>query len=263
LDFNEGKNGRKLPRFSVLSIFFLTRLYKFDPLHISPVTFATFQEDAMPAFQLDTMKLIRPAMLLPLALLAAALLLTPVGAAAHCDTLDGPVVQDARKALESKDVTPVLKWVRQKDENAVRAAFLKALHERTKGTGDAGDEAFFATVVKVHRAAEGAQFTGLKATGTVEPVIAEADRALESGSADAVIKMVTDEVAAGIKERHQRAAEAYRHKDESVAKGREFVAAYVEYTHYIEHLHQLAAGEGGGEEHGEPTHSTKEKKHVK
>lgn len=187
----------------------------------------------------------------PATLVAAALLLAPAGAKAHCDTLDGPVVQDARKALETKDVTPALKWVQKKDEKAVRAAYLKALHEKSKGTGDAGDEAFFATVVKIHRAGEGAPFTGLKPAGTVEPVIAEADKSLESGAADAVIKMVTDEVAAGIKERHQRAAEAFRHKDESVVKGREFVAAYVDYTHYIEHLHQLATGKGGEGKHGE------------
>lgn len=204
----------------------------------------------------------------PAALVAAALLFAPAAARAHCDTLDGPVVQDARKALETRDVTPALKWVQKKDEKAVRAAFLKALHEESKGTGSAGEEAFFATVVKIHRAAEGAPFTGLKPAGTVEPVIAEADKSLESGAADAVIKMVTDEVAAGIRERHQRAAEAYRHKDESVAKGREFVAAYVDYTHYIEHLHQLATGKGGEEKHeegkgsGTPKKKSGEKSHL-
>ena len=30
------------------------------------------------------------------------------------------------------------------------------------------------------------------------------------------------------------------HKDESVAQGREFVEAYVAYTHYVERLHQDA-----------------------
>lgn len=37
-------------------------------------------------------------------------------AIAHCDTLDGPVIQDAGKALYAKDVTPVLKWVKQKEK---------------------------------------------------------------------------------------------------------------------------------------------------
>lgn len=30
---------------------------------------------------------------------------------AHCDTLDGPVVRDARAALARRDTTPVLNWV--------------------------------------------------------------------------------------------------------------------------------------------------------
>jgi len=35
---------------------------------------------------------------------------------AHCDTLDGPVVGDARLALEKGDVTGLLKWVRKERE---------------------------------------------------------------------------------------------------------------------------------------------------
>ncbi len=62
-------------------------------------------------------------------------------AAAHCDTLDGPVIQDARKALDAKDVTPVLKWVKQKDEKVVRAAFAKALSAKGKKNADAAENA--------------------------------------------------------------------------------------------------------------------------
>jgi hypothetical protein len=37
---------------------------------------------------------------------------------AHCDTADGPVVADARVALEKGDVTPILKWVKPEAEAA-------------------------------------------------------------------------------------------------------------------------------------------------
>lgn len=170
-------------------------------------------------------------------------------AGAHCDTLDGPVIQDARKALQVEKVTPALKWVKAKDEQAVRAAFAKALRAKGKKGAAAAETRFFATLVKVHRAGEGAPFTGLKAAGSVEPVVAEADRALVSGSADALVKMVTGAVASGIDERHRRAAAAYRTKDESVAAGREFVEAYVEYTHYVERLHQDATAKEGHLKH--------------
>ena len=172
-------------------------------------------------------------------------------AAAHCDTLDGPVIQDARKALETKDVTPVLKWVKLKDEKVVRAAYDKALSAKGKKNADAAEKQFFATLVKIHRAGEGASFTGLKPAGEVEPAIAEADKALANGSSDALVKLVTDDIAAGIRKRYEHAAATYKHKDESVEQGREFVEAYVEYTHYVERLHLDATGKGSHEEHGE------------
>ena len=178
---------------------------------------------------------------------AALFLAVPRDAAAHCDALDGPVIQDARKAIEAKDVTPVLKWVQPKDEKAVRAAFQKLLTGKDKSR-EGAENSFFATLVKIHRAGEGAPFTGIKPAGSIEPAIAEADKALVSGSADALVKLVTDDVAAGIRKRHEDAAAAYKHKDESVAKGREFVKAYVEYTHYVDRLHQDATGKG---QHGD------------
>jgi hypothetical protein len=172
-------------------------------------------------------------------------------AAAHCDTLDGPVIQDARKALESKDITPILKWVKQKDEKIVRTSFAKALSAKGKKTADAAENQFFATLVKIHRAGEGAPFTGLKPAGEVEPAIAEADKALANGSSDALVKLVTDDVVAGIRKRYEHAAATYKHKDESVEQGREFVEAYVAFTHYVERLHLDATGKGAHDAHAE------------
>ncbi len=179
---------------------------------------------------------------------------------AHCDTLDGPVIEDARKALNAKDVTPVLKWVKQKDEKEIRAAFAKALSAKGKKNADVAENQFFVTLVRIHRAGEGAAFTGLKPAGEVEPAIAEADKALANGSSDALVKLITDDVAAGIRKRYEHAADTYKHKDESVTQGREFVEAYVEYTHYVERLHLDAAGKSAHDEHAEgPKHSPKNK----
>ena len=58
---------------------------------------------------------------------AAALALAWGGAAqAHCDTLDGPVVNEARKALDTGNVNLVLGWVQKKDEAEIRNAFRQA-----------------------------------------------------------------------------------------------------------------------------------------
>lgn len=56
--------------------------------------------------------------------LAGGLLLAvvPATASAHCDTLDGPVVLDARTALDRGELDPVLEWIRAEDEHEIQAA---------------------------------------------------------------------------------------------------------------------------------------------
>jgi autotransporter adhesin len=169
----------------------------------------------------------------------------PQGVFAHCDTLDGPVVITAKKALEKGDVTPVLKWVKKDYEQEIRVAFQKTLAVRAKGpeAKELADMYFFGTLVRLHRAGEGAPYTGLKAAGTVDPAVAAADRALENGSIDGLVKNITSAVSSGIRERFVRAIEKKQHADESINAGREFVEAYVEFVHYVERLHLDAAGQ--------------------
>lgn len=170
---------------------------------------------------------------------------------AHCDTLDGPVVQTARMALEKGDVTPLLKWVQADDEKEIRVAFQKTLAVRATGgeAKDLADMYFFEKLVRIHRAGEGAPYTGLKPGEAVDPAIALADKALENGSADKLIEVLTNAMAKGIRERFQHASETQKHTNESVAVGREFVKAYVIFTHYVEGLHSVI--KGGSGHHGE------------
>ena len=81
---------------------------------------------------------------------------------AHCDTLDGPVVQTARIALEKGDIKPLLKWVRVEDKKEIQGAFEKTLAVRAKGaeTKELADMYFFETLVRIHRAGEGVEITG-------------------------------------------------------------------------------------------------------
>ncbi|HOW42393.1 MAG TPA: DUF6448 family protein [Candidatus Omnitrophota bacterium] len=162
---------------------------------------------------------------------------------AHCDTLDGPVIQDARTALEKGDVTPALKWVKKDAEPQIRAVFDKTIAER-KSNKDAADMKFFETLVRIHRAGEGASFTGLKPGGSVETIVAGADKALETGSLDALTQEMATHLTSGVKKRFERAFALRKHKDESVEAGREYVEAYVEYVHYVEGLHDMIGGKG-------------------
>jgi hypothetical protein len=178
---------------------------------------------------------------------------------AHCDTLDGPVVQAAVIALEKEDVTPVLKWVQDDDEDEIRAAFDKTLAVRSLGkeAKELADMYFFETLVRIHRAGEGAPFTGLKPGEEVDPAVALADKALESGSADKLVEVLTQAMANGIHERFRHARETLAHADDSVAAGREFVAAYVSFTHFVEGLHAMIKGVEDSHGEGTRTHGAR------
>ena len=190
--------------------------------------------------------------------LLAAVTLQPSRVDAHCDTLDGPVVADARSALEKGDVTPVLKWVRHDAESEIRAAFAQALAVRGKSpeARELADRDFFETLVRVHRAGEGAPYEGLKPAGAeAGPAIRGSDEALAKGSVDELVKLVTEKAAAGIRERFERAAAKKKLAGETVDAGRDFVAAYVEFMHYAERLYDDASSSAVHEHpaaHAEP-----------
>jgi hypothetical protein len=173
----------------------------------------------------------------------------PAAAGAHCDTLDGPVVMTAKAALDKGDIMPVLKWVKKDDEAEIRDLFKKTLTVRGMGkeAKELADMYFFETLVRIHRAGEGAPYTGLKSE-PAEPIIQAADKAIDSGSADLLVKQVSEAVTGGIRERFNRVKESKKHADESTEKGREFVEAYVVFTHYIERLHRDVSA--GNEHHG-------------
>jgi Family of unknown function (DUF6448) len=138
------------------------------------------------------------------------------------------------------------------DEQRIRVAFERTLKVRALSpeAREMADNYFFETVVRVHRAGEGEPYTGLKPAGTeVEPGIALADKALQSGSPDELVKQVTAEVASGLRQRFARAQEASKGADQSVDAGREYVAAYVEYIHYVENMHQALKSPASHAEH--------------
>lgn len=177
-------------------------------------------------------------------LICALVLAFPLLAHAHCDTLGGPVVSDARLSLENGNPTPVLKWVKPEYEEQVKNIFKSVLLVRQKGpeAKELADMYFFETVVRLHRAGEGAPYEGLKPAGS-DPLISELDGALSSGSPEKLLNMISETTSSGIKVRHSRALAAKKKSGDSIQAGREYVEAYVEYIHYVEQLYRDASGE--------------------
>lgn len=191
------------------------------------------------------MKQIKPAAAV-LGILAIVLLM-PAAAQAHCDTMNGPVVKAARKALETDNVNLVLVWVQKKEEGEIRKAFAKtmAVRKLNPEARELADMYFFETLVRIHRAGEGVPYTGLKpADAAVDGGIAAADRALEGGSAEELVNHSKQMLHEGIQKRFAAAQKAKSFKSDDLEGGRAYVRAYVRFIHYVERVHQAMQWSG-------------------
>lgn len=174
----------------------------------------------------------------------------------HCDSLDGPVVRAARQALDREDVTLILPYVHKAGEDEVRHAFELAVKARAQGpeARDLADLYFFETVVRVHRAGEGAPYTGLKPAGLdVGPVIPLAESAIESGSAAELADFLAEAVRRETLERFAAVTTAQATADQGVDAAREHVEAMLGLQVWAHKLHgaiHAAAHEGAAHEHG-------------
>ena len=192
----------------------------------------------------------------PLLLVALAMsVFLPSRVFAHCDGLDGPVVKAARAALEARNVALVAIWVQPQDEPEIRRAFEQTLVVRslTPQAKELADRFFFETVVRVHRAGEGAAFTGLKPAGRdLGPAIPAADKALEERSLEPLLTLLTDTMRDRLRQHFNEAVTARTYDIGDVAAGREYVRAYVEFIHYVERLFETSttAAHGHFEETG-------------
>jgi len=174
-------------------------------------------------------------------LLFTFILTLPNNILAHCDSYDGPVIKDAQKALEENNVKYVLKWVSDYQEHIIINLFDKtySLKNGDKEIYEIVEKHFFETLVRLHRETEGAPYTGLKEAGTTKKIIYMSDMAIETGDIDGLINKLNGHIEKVVLEKYNKVSELEKVKDESIEKGREYVEAYVMYTHTLENLHDV------------------------
>ena len=185
-----------------------------------------------------------------LATISAALLFASGPASAHCDGEDGPVIKSAQQALDSGNVNRVLIWVQHTDEAQIKDAFQKALDVRqlNPSARELADNYFFETLVRVHRAGEGAPYTGIKPAGRdLGPAVVAGDKALETGSVEPLAKLLTQAVHRSVDGQFRDVIALQNFKADDVAAGQEYVKAYVEYIHSVERIYEAAASPAHGQ----------------
>ncbi len=161
----------------------------------------------------------------------------------HCDTMDGPVVKAAARALEEKDVGLVLPYVPKDGEGEVKRRFASVVELRGQGdqARELADLHFFETVVRLHRAGEGEPFTGLKPAGLDPgPVIPVAERAIETGSADELVSVLCDAVAERARTQLQAVLELGERANGDIGANREYVSAMLGLQVWAHRLYECA-----------------------
>jgi hypothetical protein len=183
-----------------------------------------------------------------LAAMAVALLLRPGTASAHCDTMEGPAVKDGQSALETGNVNIALKWVRPEGAEELRRIFEQAHAIRHLGEDvrAVADQWFLENLVRIHRAGEGAPYTGLQPVGApVEERVRAADEAVATGTLAPLAGLVPEEQLAELEVRFSEVLASRDFPVDDVDAGRAYLDAYVRFFklaegHDHDHHHDSA-----------------------
>lgn len=161
----------------------------------------------------------------------------PIIASAHCDTMDGPVVGDAKKAIQSNNVNYVLKWVTPDHEKEMTRIFDLTMKVRnfSADAKELADMYFFENLVRIHRAGEGQAYTGLKPSGTpIEKRILAADKSIEIGNLSPLKGLVPQDRMPEVEKRFAEVMALNKFDVNDVNAGRKYIEAYVSFFHYAE-----------------------------
>ena len=175
-------------------------------------------------------------------IIAAAVVLRPQRASAHCDTMDGPTAKDGIKTLETGNLALARKWITADGEAELESVFERALAARKLGAAaqDVADRWFLENLVRIHRAGEGAAFTGLQPAGVpIDKKVAAADRSIEVGNLEPLTGLIPDERWPELERRFATVLERKDYPVDDVDAGRHYIEAYVHFFKFAEgHDHQ-------------------------
>lgn len=176
------------------------------------------------------------------------MVLAPLTASAHCDTMDGPTVADGIKAMDENNINYVLKWVIPDYEKEITEKFNLSMKAKdlSPESKELAEQYFFSELVRIHRAGEGAPFDGLKPSGTpIDEKVKAADESIAVGNLSPLEGLIEEEKMPELAERFEKVMALKDFNVNDVEEGREYIEAYVKFFKFAE---------GEEEHHGEAAH---------
>ncbi len=174
--------------------------------------------------------------LVPLLILSMLILSTNV-TFAHCDTMDGPLIKDARQAIDLNNVNYALKWVSSENEAEIKNAFylMMKVRDLSPEAKELSEKYFFETLVRVHRSREGVPYTGIKPSGTpIDDKVLAADESIEIGNLSPLKELVSKDKLQELTKRFNKVMSLKNFDVNNVTAGREYIEAYVQFFKFAE-----------------------------
>jgi hypothetical protein len=89
----------------------------------------------------------------------------------------------------------------------------------------------------------------LKPAGTIEPSVAAADRAIETGKLEGLARLIFERTEKGLHGHFDEVMAKKKYNPNDVEAGRAYSSAYVEFVHYAERLYGAAETLAPGHHH--------------
>jgi len=155
--------------------------------------------------------------------------------APYIDSMDGPVVKAAEKALDMEDVKHVLPFVSFEDEDEIKDSFEKTLlvRELSADAAELADYWFFETTVRLHRKEEEKTYTGLKSAGIDwGPIIPKIDQAIETENIDELLNFILNFIREDINSRFDDLLSKKDYDINDVEDARDYINSREEFIEY-------------------------------
>ncbi|UUX33429.1 DUF6448 family protein [Fundicoccus culcitae] len=169
-------------------------------------------------------------------------LLAPLTAEAHCDTHAGPTYEALQNAIEENDFNHISYWVLPDSEAELKSTFDTTMSVMSKTedeeTLQLAEDYLFENFVRLHRAGEGAPYTGIS-DEAVDEGVALADQSITAESLQPLEDggFITDENRTHVEAVFATLLERIDFDVEDTEAGRAYVESYVEFTHLFESGH--------------------------
>ncbi|MDI9436727.1 MAG: DUF6448 family protein [Euryarchaeota archaeon] len=160
----------------------------------------------------------------------------------HSESMDGPVVNAAEKALDMENVNYVLPFVPLEHEGELKEAFERTIivRELSASAAELADYWFFETAVRLHLSGRGKPYHGIKPAGyNRRPALTLAEEALKKENSLDLINFMVSFMQEDIQTRFEDVLSKKDYELKDIESGRDYISSMQDFIRYLDKLYEF------------------------